>query len=87
MIERGKRGLFAMQANRLSAAALARALSEEFAPADYSFVVKRRGNPPKPWRWEIYCACSAIPDEMPALLPEGWKADISFCAAHFRFRG
>jgi len=32
-------------------------MSEElkFDPADYSFVVKRRGNPPKPWRWEIYC--------------------------------
>ena len=63
MIERGKRGLFAMQANRLSAAALARTLSEEFAPADYSFVVKRRGNPPKPWRWEIYCACKTVPLE------------------------
>jgi hypothetical protein len=31
-------------------------MSEEFDPADYSFVVKRRGNPPKPWRWEIYRA-------------------------------
>ena len=31
-------------------------MSGEFDPADYSFVVKRRGNPPKPWRWEIYCA-------------------------------
>jgi hypothetical protein len=31
-------------------------MSGEFDPADYSLVVKRRGNPPKPWRWEIYCA-------------------------------
>jgi hypothetical protein len=33
-------------------------MSEEskFDPADYSVVVKRRGSPPKPWRWEIYRA-------------------------------
>ena len=31
-------------------------MSDEFDPADYSFVVKRRGTPQKPWRWEIYCA-------------------------------
>lgn len=29
---------------------------DEFDPADYSVVVKLRGNPPKPWRWEIYRA-------------------------------
>ena len=29
---------------------------EQFEPADYSVVVKLRGNPPKPWRWEIYRA-------------------------------
>jgi hypothetical protein len=29
---------------------------ETFDPADYSVVVKLRGNPPKPWRWEIYRA-------------------------------
>jgi hypothetical protein len=23
---------------------------------EYSVVVKRRAKPPKPWRWEIYCA-------------------------------
>jgi hypothetical protein len=23
---------------------------------DYSVVVKHRGKPPNPWRWEIYCA-------------------------------
>jgi hypothetical protein len=34
---------------------------EGFDPTDYSFVVKRRGSPPKPWRWEIYCAGSMAP--------------------------
>jgi hypothetical protein len=38
-------------------------MSEEFDPAHYSFVVKRRGNPPKPWRWEIYCAGKVVPVE------------------------
>jgi hypothetical protein len=32
-------------------------------PDDYSFVVKRRGNSPKPWRWEIYRACCSTPME------------------------
>ena len=27
-----------------------------FEPTDYSVVVKNRGNPPDPWRWEIYRA-------------------------------
>ena len=31
-------------------------MREEIDPADYSVVVKLRGTPPKPWRWEIYCA-------------------------------
>jgi hypothetical protein len=31
-------------------------MSEGFDPSHYSFVVKRRGSPAKPWRWEIYCA-------------------------------
>ena len=38
-------------------------MREEFNPADYSFVVKRRANPPKPWRWEIYCALKSVPVE------------------------
>ena len=38
-------------------------MSEEFDPADCSFVVKRRANPPKPWRWEIYCAGKSAPVE------------------------
>jgi len=47
-----------MKANRLGAAAISLV-----DPADYSFVVKRRANPPKPWRWEIYCACKSLPVE------------------------
>jgi hypothetical protein len=31
-------------------------MSEEFDPSDYSFVVKIRAGPPKPWVWEIYRA-------------------------------
>ena len=38
-------------------------MSEEFDPTDYSFVVKRRGNAPKAWRWEIYCAGKMAPVE------------------------
>ena len=52
-----------MQASRRGAAALARAVREEFNPADYSVVVKRRASPPKLWRWEIYCACKSMPVE------------------------
>jgi hypothetical protein len=52
-----------MKANRLRASTFARAVIGEPDPADYSFVVKRRGGPSKPWRWEIYCACKAVPVE------------------------
>jgi len=38
-------------------------MSEQFDRADYSFVVKRRGSPQKPWRWEIYCAGKSAPVE------------------------
>jgi hypothetical protein len=38
-------------------------MGEQFDPADYSFVVKRRGNPQKPWRWEIYCGGKSAPVE------------------------
>jgi hypothetical protein len=38
-------------------------MTEEFDATDYSFVVKRRGNPQKPWRWEIYCASKSAPVE------------------------
>src|SRR5262249_14634385 len=40
-----------------------RVMSEVFDPTDYSFVVKRRGTPQKPWRWEIYCAGKSGPVE------------------------
>jgi hypothetical protein len=35
-----------------------RGMSEgiRYEPADFSVVVKNRGQPPNPWRWEIYCA-------------------------------
>lgn len=58
-------GLFAMQSNRLGATALllGSVVDERIDPADYSFAVKRRGGPTKPWRWEIYCACKAVPVE------------------------
>ena len=61
----GMRGLFVMRTNRLGAAALSlqSVVGKEFGPADYSVVVKRRGGPLKPWRWEIYCACKAVPVE------------------------
>lgn len=38
-------------------------MSNKFDPTDYSFVVKRRGNPQKPWRWEIYRAGKSGPLE------------------------
>ena len=38
-------------------------MSEQSDPADYSFVVKRRGNSRKLWRWEIYCAGKSAPVE------------------------
>jgi hypothetical protein len=38
-------------------------MSEVFDPTDYSFVVKRRGTPQKPWQWEIYRAGKSTPVE------------------------
>jgi hypothetical protein len=35
----------------------------EFDPHDYAVVVKLRATPPKPWRWEIYCAGKRLPIE------------------------
>jgi hypothetical protein len=31
-------------------------MRRDFDPDDYALIVKLRANPPKPWRWEIYCA-------------------------------
>jgi len=60
----------------------------ELDPTDYSFVVKRRGSPPTPWRWEIYRAGksdpikrSAVPFEsMAQAAKEGKKALADFLA-------
>ena len=38
-------------------------MNEPFDPADYSYAVRRRANPAKPWRWEIYCAGKSQPIE------------------------
>jgi hypothetical protein len=38
-------------------------MRRDFDPADYSAVVKLRGDPPRPWRWEIYCAGKRSPIE------------------------
>src|SRR5262249_36054369 len=45
-------------------------MSEQFDPADFSFVVKRRGSLPKPWRWEIYRAGKNDPLERSAVFFE-----------------
>jgi len=58
-------------------------------PTDYSFVVKRRGSPPKPWRWEIYRAGKSDPiirspeffESMAQAAKEGKKALAKFLAA------
>lgn len=63
-------------------------MSEEFDPSDYSFVVKRRGSPAKPWRWEIYRAgrsglveCSpGFFESMAEAAKEGKKALARFLA-------
>ena len=33
----------------------------DFDDSDYSVVVKHRGRPPNPWRWEIYRAGTSSP--------------------------
>ena len=58
----------------------------EFEPNDYSFVVKRRGAPQKPWRWEIYRAGKSDPvmrspvlfESMAQAAKEGKKALAEF---------
>jgi len=61
-----------MKANHLDAAALPlrSVVRGEFDPADYSLAVKRRGKPAKPWRWEIYCPCKAVPVECSSIFFE-----------------
>jgi hypothetical protein len=63
-------------------------MSEEFDPADFSFVVKRRGGPLKPWVWEIYRAGRSGPvkrsaaffETMAEATKEGKKALAGFLA-------
>jgi hypothetical protein len=63
-------------------------MSKGFDPSDYSFVVKRRGSPAKPWRWEIYRAgrsglveCSpGFFESMAEAAKEGKKALARFLA-------
>jgi hypothetical protein len=38
-------------------------MDADFDLDDYSVVVKHRAAPPKPWRWEIYCAGKRKPIE------------------------
>jgi hypothetical protein len=38
-------------------------MDADFDLDDYSVVVKHRAPPPKPWRWEIYCAGKRKPIE------------------------
>ena|SRR6266536_3403416 len=38
-------------------------MATDFDPDDYSVVVKHRALPPKPWKWEIYCAGKRQPIE------------------------
>ena len=45
-------------------------MSEEFDPADFSFVVKRRDGPLKPWVWEIYRAGRSVPVKRSAVFFE-----------------
>lgn len=61
-----------MKANHLGVAAISlrSAARGEFDPADYSLAVKRRGSPAKPWRWEIYYPCKAVPVERSAIFFE-----------------
>jgi hypothetical protein len=38
-------------------------MRRNFDPDDYALVVKLRADPPRPWRWEIYCAGKRLPIE------------------------
>jgi hypothetical protein len=55
-------------------------MREEFNPADYSFVVKRRANPPKPWRWKIYRSGKSLPVER---LPGFFESVAAASKAHY----
>jgi hypothetical protein len=36
-------------------------MSAKIDPADYSMIIKHRGDHQKPWRWEIHCAGHRAP--------------------------
>ena len=41
-------------------------MPRDFDSDDYALVAKLRGNPPNPWKWEIYCAGKRLPVEQSA---------------------
>jgi hypothetical protein len=41
---------------------------DEYQPADFSVVVKNMGQPPNPWRWEIYRAVRSSASEQSTVL-------------------
>jgi len=47
----------------VAAGHILQAMSIHFDRTDFSVVVKKRGSPPKPWRWEIYRAGRTSPIE------------------------
>jgi hypothetical protein len=53
-----------------------RDMTRELDPTDYSFVVKRRGSPPKPWRWEIYRAGKPKPVMRSAVFLKAWHKQL-----------
>ena len=75
----------AFAGNFLANGRLIKMISER-DPADFSYVVKRRGSPPKPWRWEIYRAGKSDPvmrstlffETMAQAAKEGKKALADF---------
>jgi hypothetical protein len=53
---------------------MVQAMSIHFDRTDFSVVVKKRGSPPKPWRWEIYRAGRTSPIESSSVLYETVEA-------------
>ena len=53
---------------------MVQAMSIHFDRTDFSVVVKKRGSPPKPWRWEIYRAGRTSPIESSSILYETVEA-------------
>jgi hypothetical protein len=53
---------------------MVQAMSIHFDRTDFSVVVKKRGSPPKPWRWEIYRAGRTSAIEYSSVLYETVEA-------------